>query len=162
MGWQNPPVPWRELEQKLSDRAPIDLQNATEESGARVANKSVSADVRRQSRQDEGVERTGGDSPAWSRKREEYQPPEDLEKVAGGSEARGATMSVSADVGENSSSSLKSQQVTAYAELHCHSNFSFLDGASDPEGLVEEAVRLGLSALALTDRNGFYLSLIHI
>ena len=65
-------------------------------------------------------------------------------------------MSVSADVGENSSSSLKSQQVTAYAELHCHSNFSFLDGASDPEGLVEEAVRLGLSALALTDRNGFY------
>ena len=29
-----------------------------------------------------------------------------------------------------------------YAELHCHSDFSFLDGASDPETLIEEAVRL--------------------
>ena len=43
-----------------------------------------------------------------------------------------------------------------YAELHCHSNFSFLDGASHPEELAEEAVRLGLSALALTDHDGFY------
>ena len=43
-----------------------------------------------------------------------------------------------------------------YAELHCHSNFSFLDGASHPEELVEEAVRLGLEALALTDHDGFY------
>jgi error-prone DNA polymerase len=44
----------------------------------------------------------------------------------------------------------------AYAELHCHSNFSFLDGASHPEELVEEAARLGLSALALTDHDGMY------
>jgi error-prone DNA polymerase len=43
-----------------------------------------------------------------------------------------------------------------YAELHCHSNFSFLDGASHPEELVEEGVRLGLEALALTDHDGFY------
>ena len=43
-----------------------------------------------------------------------------------------------------------------YAELHCHSNFSFLDGASHPEELVEEADRLGLEALALTDHDGFY------
>ncbi len=43
-----------------------------------------------------------------------------------------------------------------YAELHCHSNFSFLDGASHPEELVEEAARIGLEALALTDHNGFY------
>ena len=43
-----------------------------------------------------------------------------------------------------------------YAELHCHSNFSFLDGASHPEELAEEAARLGLEALALTDHNGFY------
>ena len=41
-----------------------------------------------------------------------------------------------------------------YAELHVHSNFSFLDGASHPEELVEEAVRLGLSGLALTDHDG--------
>jgi error-prone DNA polymerase len=38
-----------------------------------------------------------------------------------------------------------------YAELHCHSTFSLLDGASDPERLVERAVALGLTALALTD-----------
>jgi len=45
--------------------------------------------------------------------------------------------------------------VTPYAELHCHSNFSFLDGASGPDRLVEEAVRLGLHGLALTDHDGF-------
>ena len=43
-----------------------------------------------------------------------------------------------------------------YAELHCHSNFSFLDGASHPEELVEEAARLGLDAIALTDHDGMY------
>ena len=43
-----------------------------------------------------------------------------------------------------------------YAELHVHSNFSFLDGASQPEDLVEAAVRQGLHALALTDHDGFY------
>ncbi|HUP68955.1 MAG TPA: error-prone DNA polymerase [Acidimicrobiales bacterium] len=45
---------------------------------------------------------------------------------------------------------------TPYAELHCHSNFSFLDGASHPEELAEEAARLGLSALAITDHDGMY------
>ncbi|MGQ0519661.1 MAG: error-prone DNA polymerase [Actinomycetota bacterium] len=45
---------------------------------------------------------------------------------------------------------------TPYAELHCHSNFSFLDGASHPEELAEEAGRLGLEALALTDHDGMY------
>jgi error-prone DNA polymerase len=44
----------------------------------------------------------------------------------------------------------------AYAELHAHSGFSFLDGSSDPEELVAEAHRLGLAALALTDHHGFY------
>src|SRR3954447_23043007 len=43
-----------------------------------------------------------------------------------------------------------------YAELHCHSNFSFLDGASHPEELVETAARLGLDAIALTDHDGMY------
>ncbi|HEX5589517.1 MAG TPA: PHP domain-containing protein, partial [Candidatus Limnocylindrales bacterium] len=45
---------------------------------------------------------------------------------------------------------------TRYAELHCHSNFSFLDGASPVEDLVEEAVRLGLTGLAITDHQGLY------
>ncbi|MCU1490564.1 MAG: putative polymerase [Acidimicrobiaceae bacterium] len=43
-----------------------------------------------------------------------------------------------------------------YAELHAHSNFSFLDGASQPEELALAAQRLGLEALALTDHDGCY------
>ena len=43
-----------------------------------------------------------------------------------------------------------------YAELHAHSRFSFMDGSSNPEELVAEAVRLELDALAITDRDGFY------
>ncbi|MGX1694273.1 error-prone DNA polymerase [Microbacterium keratanolyticum] len=43
-----------------------------------------------------------------------------------------------------------------YAELHAHSSYSFLDGASSPEELLSEAERLGLTALALTDHDGFY------
>ena len=44
----------------------------------------------------------------------------------------------------------------SYVPLWCKSNFSFLEGASHPDELVEEARRLGLSALALTDRDGVY------
>ncbi|WP_200807429.1 error-prone DNA polymerase [Demequina sp. NBRC 110053] len=43
-----------------------------------------------------------------------------------------------------------------YAELHAHSAFSFLDGASHPEEMAAEAGRLGLSALAITDHDGLY------
>jgi len=71
----------------------------------------------------------GGDSPAWSRKRGEYR------------------------AGERPSSG---EPVVPYSELHAHSAYSFLDGACQPEELVEEAVRLGLEALALTDHDGFY------
>jgi len=46
--------------------------------------------------------------------------------------------------------------VNGYAELHCHTNFSFLDGASHPEDLVDRAVELGYEALAVTDHDGFY------
>ncbi len=44
----------------------------------------------------------------------------------------------------------------AWAELHCHSSYSFLDGASDPADLVAEAARQGLSWLAITDHDGMY------
>ncbi|PPH23843.1 error-prone DNA polymerase [Rathayibacter toxicus] len=47
-------------------------------------------------------------------------------------------------------------ETVPYAELHAHSHFSFLDGASSPEDLVEEAVRLGIETLALTDHDGLY------
>ncbi len=43
-----------------------------------------------------------------------------------------------------------------YVPLWCKSNFSFLEGASHPDELVEQAHRLGLPALALTDRDGVY------
>ncbi len=46
-----------------------------------------------------------------------------------------------------------------YIELHCHSAFSFLDGASLPEQLALTASQLGLPALALTDHNGLYGSM---
>jgi error-prone DNA polymerase len=102
VGFQNPAVPWSEIERRLSDRRP------------KYRNPGFPGD--------------GGDSPAWSRKREPYQAP---------------TLAPPASV-------------VPWAELHCHSNFSFLDGASHPEELVEEAVRLGLEALAITDTDGLY------
>src|SRR4051812_49512596 len=104
MGWNNPDVPWVELEAVLSGR-PRDGSSLTG-----------------------GPEADGGDGPAWSRKREPYEPPELAEP----------------------------ENRVPYAELHCHSNFSFLDGASHPEELVEEAARLGLEAIALTDHDGMY------
>jgi error-prone DNA polymerase len=81
----------------------------------------------------------GGDSPAWSRKREGYAgPPPDLVDRFMSDDLCGA--------GER----------VPYAELHVHSNFSFLDGVSHPEHLVEEAARAGLDAIALTDHDGMY------
>ncbi|MFP3947374.1 MAG: PHP domain-containing protein, partial [Longimicrobiales bacterium] len=46
-----------------------------------------------------------------------------------------------------------------YVELHCHSGYSFLDGASHPEELVLQARALGYPALALTDHDGLYGSM---
>ena len=47
----------------------------------------------------------------------------------------------------------------SYVELHCHSAYSFLDGASRPEELAARAAELGYEALALTDHDGLYGSL---
>jgi error-prone DNA polymerase len=104
VGFDNPPVPWKELERKLSGEPPPG---------------------------------DGNDSPAWGRHREGYFRPSDLDGLRGDDNA-GSLARV------------------PYAELHCHSNFSFLDGASHPEELVEEAARLGLDAIALTDHDGMY------
>src|SRR4051794_16912955 len=103
MGWNNPPVRWKDLARTLAGGLPPGDH---------------------------------GDSPAWSRHREAYWRPEDL--PARGSDDGGEAVRV------------------PYAELHCHSNFSFLDGASHPEELVEEAARLELDAIALTDHDGMY------
>ncbi|WP_229051308.1 error-prone DNA polymerase [Aeromicrobium sp. Leaf350] len=100
MGWNNPDLPWGELERRLSGRT--------------ASGKPISAD---------DVIR---DAP-MSRPRR-----------------RPAERTV-----------VRPSGAVPYAELHSHSSFSFLDGASDPDALVEEAVRLGLEALALTDHDGF-------
>ncbi len=70
----------------------------------------------------------GSDAPAWSRKRTRSTVP----------------------LAE------RPRSAVPYAELHAHSAFSFLDGASTPEELVTEAARLGLRAIALTDHDGLY------
>jgi error-prone DNA polymerase len=101
MGFDNPSVPWSEMERVLSGRTRPDPRPA----GA-----------------------DGGDSPAWSHKRSPYVPAP-IERPT---------------------------ETVPYAELHAHSSFSFLDGASSPEELAEEAERLGLHALAITDHDGFY------
>jgi len=41
-----------------------------------------------------------------------------------------------------------------YSELHCHSYYSLLDGASAPAGLLARAAALGMPALAITDHDG--------
>jgi error-prone DNA polymerase len=117
VAYNNPPVPWREIERRLSDRLAPPPER---QSDGRPSNVPDFAN--------------GGDSPAWSRRRLPYVPPVDV-----------VARHPSAGAG-----------VVSYAELHCHSNFSFLDGASHPEELAEEAARLGLEALAVTDHDGFY------
>jgi error-prone DNA polymerase len=49
--------------------------------------------------------------------------------------------------------SIPARPVPPYAELHCKTNFSFLEGASHPDELVQRAAELGLTALAITDRH---------
>ena len=45
------------------------------------------------------------------------------------------------------------QTAFKYAELHCRTNYSFLEGASHPDELIRTAHELGYQALAVTDRN---------
>ncbi|MFN8040665.1 MAG: DNA polymerase III subunit alpha [Acidimicrobiales bacterium] len=139
MSWFNPPVPWSEIERRLSDRPQTGAVGSDDDlSAARPAARP--GDRRgdhpgarpgvpgRADPVPPGAD--GGDSPAWSRHRAPYRPP-----ARSGGRSRGGP---------------------AYAELHCHTCFSFLDGASHPEELAEEADRLGLEALAVTDHDGFY------
>ena len=105
MGFDNPIIPWRELERRLSDRAGTpQWSNGNHRSGRASSNGA-------------GVVR--------SLPREQAGKGSGLSRVP-------------------------------YAELHARSRFSFMDGSSNPEELVAEAVRLELDALAITDRDGFY------
>src|SRR4030067_277024 len=46
--------------------------------------------------------------------------------------------------------------MAGYVELHAHSHFSFLDGASSPQELIRRTADLSMPALALTDHDGLY------
>ncbi|MCK0174461.1 error-prone DNA polymerase [Mycolicibacterium sp. F2034L] len=107
MAWNDGPPNWPEMQRVLSSKPRRAGTSLAEPAG------------------------DGGDSPAWSRKRGVYQPPELPHADSGSS-------------------------TVPYAELHTHSAYSFLDGAGTPEELVEEAARLGLRAIALTDHDGLY------
>src|SRR6266516_5525778 len=104
MSWDNPPVPWRELERRLS----------------------WGTSPRRA---------TGGERAAEPR-------PHPVTRLPAG------------PAGEDPAG--QEPPGPAWAELHCHSSYSFLDGASAPAELVAEAARLGLAALAITDHDGMY------
>ena len=112
MGWDNPPVPWREFERRLSWRQ--GQRQGTEPGGG-----------------------TGTDG--------EVTPLPGARTQA----ARGSA-------GGGSGSSSGSGKRVPWAELHCHSSYSFLDGASAPRDLIREAARLGLTAIAITDHDGMY------
>jgi error-prone DNA polymerase len=113
VSFHNPRMPWSELEGTLA--------------GSR---KSGTPERHLYAVDPLAVDADGGDSPAWSHKRQQYQAPAVLRN--------------------------QERSRTRYAELHCHTNFSFLDGASHPEELAEEAARLDLTGLAVTDHDGFY------
>src|SRR3954452_5021269 len=119
MGFHNPRMSWSDLEGTLTGKG----RNKNKGKGKKDDERHLHPVV-----DPLAVDGDGGDSPAWSRKREPYEAPALIRTV-----------------GED-----------RYAELHCHTNFSFLDGASHPEELAEEAARLGLTALAVTDHRGFY------
>ena len=117
MGWNNPNVPWSELERALSGRPP------------RPGNGPLGP-----------LRPLGHDRPDAA----------DQAPLEYPSSQRRARPQV------DSPSPARTGTRVPYAELHCHSAFSFLDGASTPEHLVSEALRLGLDALAITDHDGLY------
>src|SRR3954469_24474598 len=98
MGFDNPNRSWSDMEKALSGRGSRQIGQETPKPYV-VDALAVDAD--------------GGDSPAWTRKRQPYEAPALIRPT---------------------------EPVVPYAELHCHTNFSFLDGASHPRELAEESV----------------------
>ena len=116
MDWDNPPVPWRELQRRMSWRTDAELTGGQPAQG-----------------------QPAQDRPA------EGQPAEGQPAAARAAQDRELRPRASRPAGS-----------IPWAELHCHSSFSFLDGAATPDELVAEAARLGLEVLALTDHDGMY------
>ncbi|HET9546301.1 MAG TPA: hypothetical protein VFO97_00630, partial [Desertimonas sp.] len=126
MGFNNPDWTWSELEAALSDRG--GATDPWERGDPRARHRGLGGAQERQGLGGAQEKRrdgrapgspswnAGGDGPAWSRKRQPFE----ASGPSGGGPGSGSV---------------------PYAELHCHSNFSFLDGASHPEELVTEAAR---------------------
>ena len=97
----------------------------------------------------------GGASLSWSRLERilSGRPgPEPVPIGHTGTSAGGAYGPVSREV----QAPRRRQATVPFAELHAVSSYSFLGGASEPEDLVDRAAELGLSAVGLLDRDGFY------
>jgi error-prone DNA polymerase len=117
MGWENPPLPWREFERRLSWRdRPRPVTRLPTPPDTQIPDDPDPGGP--------GVVGPGPDGP--------------------GPDGPGP--------GGPDPGALEPQ----WAELHCHSSYSFLDGASSPAELAAEAGRLGLAALAITDHDGMY------
>jgi error-prone DNA polymerase len=133
MGWDNPPLPWQEFERLLSWRKPAE-KPADHREDHGEADAETGAQPQR---------------PRLVTARSEPGPGERCRGEPGPSEP-GPGERCRGEPGRDASHG------PAWAELHCHSSYSFLDGASSPEELVAEAAALGLEALALTDHDGMY------
>lgn len=130
MGWDNPPVPWREFERRLSWGT-----GSSRGTAGRDADAAADRDV------------TEGEDAG---RNESRRPVTRLPVLSAGPLSAGAL-----SAGALSGAAL-SAEGPPWAELHCHSSYSFLDGASSPADLVCEAAARGLSALAITDHDGMY------
>src|SRR2546423_684895 len=110
----------------------------------------------------------GGRPPRSVARRAISSPRSGWSRIAGGPAARcgaatsswsspeAATRSSSATFVEGDGSSSARDRRMPYVELHCHSSFSFLDGASHPVELAAAAAEQGHEAIAITDHDGLY------
>src|SRR3984893_17148503 len=143
MGWDNPPLPWREFERRLSWRKP-----AGESAGDREAEADAEAEAKTEADPDP---REQPRPPRLVADRGQLRP-DQLRREANPDQLR---REGNRDEGRRQEACHASPG-PAWAELHCHSSYSFLDGASSPEQLVAEAAERGLEALAITDHDGMY------
>lgn len=141
MAWGNPPIPWSELERRLTGRP------AAQPEQQQQAQQPDQQQPDRQQPDQQQPERSLG------HRRRRRMLDGLLTSVIDEHRDRAAASAAAADQVRTGA---EPPSEVAYAELHCHSNFSFLDGAAHPEELVAEAARLGVRTLALTDHDGMY------